>query len=165
MAYYLNGDRGETRDFLSMSTIKHVLSTVQPQRSYYYWVHRNARGSLPVYTDVRNAGTRHLIQIRNVEGRVDVSTLAISHSQSSPPTPGPRSGPQAVLVPSGLTPRPASLRQGQTSVTHHSLGRPLQAGRFGVAHSQRLLTTLHPRLEVGTHPYRCRCPCSDLVIN
>ena len=37
-----------------------------------YLVPRNSRGSFPVYSDVRNGGTRHLISIRNVEGNIKV---------------------------------------------------------------------------------------------
>jgi hypothetical protein len=37
-----------------------------------YFIQRNSRGSIPVYTDVRNAGTRYLVLIRNVEGNVNV---------------------------------------------------------------------------------------------
>ncbi|KAI0336401.1 hypothetical protein GY45DRAFT_1238299 [Cubamyces sp. BRFM 1775] len=36
-----------------------------------YRVRRNTRGSIPVYTDIRNGGTRYLVLIRNVEGSVD----------------------------------------------------------------------------------------------
>ena len=42
-----------------------------------YLVHRNSRGSIPVYTDVRNAGTRYLVLIRNVEGNVNVRPCAL----------------------------------------------------------------------------------------
>ncbi|KAF8868626.1 hypothetical protein CPB85DRAFT_1362471, partial [Mucidula mucida] len=35
-----------------------------------YHVARNSRGSLPVYSDVRNAGSRYLVYIRNVDGNV-----------------------------------------------------------------------------------------------
>ncbi|KIY69774.1 hypothetical protein CYLTODRAFT_452279 [Cylindrobasidium torrendii FP15055 ss-10] len=35
-----------------------------------YHVARNSRGSLPVYSDVRNAGSRYLVTIRNVDGTV-----------------------------------------------------------------------------------------------
>ncbi|KAF8558463.1 hypothetical protein OG21DRAFT_1155215 [Imleria badia] len=60
-----------------MSTIiSHVLST----HRYPYFVRRNLRGSLPVYSDIRNGATRYLIQIRNVEGRV--SSLAQDLKQS-----------------------------------------------------------------------------------
>lgn len=38
-----------------------------------YFIQRNSRGSIPVYTDVRNAGGRYLVLIRNVEGNVNVS--------------------------------------------------------------------------------------------
>lgn len=37
-----------------------------------YRVRRNSHGAVPVYTDIRNGGTRYLVQIRNVEGNVDV---------------------------------------------------------------------------------------------
>ena len=37
-----------------------------------YLVPRNSRGSLPVYSDVRNGGSRYLISIRNVEGNIKV---------------------------------------------------------------------------------------------
>ena len=40
---------------------------------YPYYVPRNSRGSLPVYTDVRNSGGRYLVLIRNVEGDAKVS--------------------------------------------------------------------------------------------
>ncbi|KAH0830395.1 ribosomal protein L49/IMG2 [Lanmaoa asiatica] len=46
---------------------KHVLS--KPLTPYF--VRRNSRGSLPVYSDVRNGRTRYLVQIRNVDGRVN----------------------------------------------------------------------------------------------
>jgi large subunit ribosomal protein L49 len=42
-----------------------------------YFVRRNSRGSLPVYTDIRNGGTRYHVQIRNVEGRINVSCIHI----------------------------------------------------------------------------------------
>jgi hypothetical protein len=37
-----------------------------------YLVPRNSRGTLPVYSDVRSAGARYLISIRNVEGNIKV---------------------------------------------------------------------------------------------
>ena len=51
------------------SIINHVLHTHRCP----YFVRRNSRGSLPVYSDIRNGATRYLIQIRNVQGRVNVS--------------------------------------------------------------------------------------------
>jgi large subunit ribosomal protein L49 len=41
-----------------------------------YYVPRNSRGSLPVYTDIRNGGTRRLVLIRNVQGNVQVRTIS-----------------------------------------------------------------------------------------
>ncbi|KAN0124075.1 hypothetical protein V8E52_002565 [Russula decolorans] len=35
-----------------------------------YLVPRNSRGTLPVYSDARNGGSRYLISIRNVEGNI-----------------------------------------------------------------------------------------------
>jgi large subunit ribosomal protein L49 len=37
-----------------------------------YLVPRNSRGSLPVYADIRNGGTRCLISVRNVQGNIKV---------------------------------------------------------------------------------------------
>ena len=56
-----------------------------------YLVPRNSRGSFPVYSDVRNGGTRHLISIRNVEGNIKVCdptphdrSLSHSHHHKRP---------------------------------------------------------------------------------
>ncbi|KAF8894454.1 mitochondrial large subunit ribosomal protein-domain-containing protein [Infundibulicybe gibba] len=46
-----------------------------PQASvvnYSYFVPRNTRGNLPVYTDVRNGGTRYQILIRNIDGNANI---------------------------------------------------------------------------------------------
>lgn len=40
--------------------------------SYPYFVPRNTRGNLPVYTDIRNGGTRYIVLVRNVDGNVNV---------------------------------------------------------------------------------------------
>ncbi|KAI0721643.1 mitochondrial large subunit ribosomal protein-domain-containing protein [Cerioporus squamosus] len=42
-----------------------------PTSTLPYLVRRNTRGSIPVYTDIRNGGTRYLVLIRNVEGNAD----------------------------------------------------------------------------------------------
>ena len=44
----------------------------QPVRDLPYLVRRNTKGSIPVYTDIRNGGTKYLVLIRNVEGNVNV---------------------------------------------------------------------------------------------
>ncbi|KAI0256469.1 ribosomal protein L49/IMG2, partial [Lactifluus subvellereus] len=55
-----------------------------------YFVPRNSRGSLPVYSDVRNGGTRYLISVRNVEGSIkalaDDLLRDLSNSTSPAPT-------------------------------------------------------------------------------
>jgi hypothetical protein len=43
-----------------------------------YFIRRNSRGSLPVYTDVRNGGTKYLITIRNVQGQLNVIPVLLS---------------------------------------------------------------------------------------
>lgn len=50
-----------------------VESLRPPSTQYSYFVPRNTRGNLPVYTDVRNGGTRYLVMIRNVDGNTNVS--------------------------------------------------------------------------------------------
>ncbi|KAI0063479.1 hypothetical protein BV25DRAFT_435544 [Artomyces pyxidatus] len=50
------------------------LSTSQEAPRLPYFIPRNSRGSLPVYSDIRNGGTRYLISVRNVEG--DAKALA-----------------------------------------------------------------------------------------
>ncbi|KAF9072928.1 mitochondrial large subunit ribosomal protein-domain-containing protein [Rhodocollybia butyracea] len=55
------------------------LSSLQRTSVHYpYFVPRNSNGSLPVYTDIRNGGTRFLLSIRNIDG--DASALANSLS-------------------------------------------------------------------------------------
>lgn len=44
-----------------------------------YHVRRNSRGSIPVYTDIRNGGSRYLVLIRNVQGNIDVRPVSLIH--------------------------------------------------------------------------------------
>jgi len=67
---------------LAASPREGVASTTQRSPSaklvqYPYYIPRNTRGSLPVYSDIRNNGTRILVQIRNVEGNIEVMPLVI----------------------------------------------------------------------------------------
>jgi len=50
------------------------------RRCHHYIVPRNGQGSLPVYTDIRNAGSRYLVLVRNIEG--DATALAKDLSQT-----------------------------------------------------------------------------------
>lgn len=52
-----------------------------------YFVRRNTHGALPVYTDIRNGGTRYLVQIRNVEGQVQVLANELKASLFEPDSP------------------------------------------------------------------------------
>lgn len=54
-------------------------------RATPYFIRRNSRGSLPVYTDVRNGGTKYLVTIRNVQGQInslanDIKQSLFSHN-------------------------------------------------------------------------------------
>ncbi|KAF9262128.1 hypothetical protein L218DRAFT_868242 [Marasmius fiardii PR-910] len=50
--------------------------TTQP----LYSVKRTQHGSLPVYSDIRNAGSRYLLSIRNVDGDVQALSRELSSS-------------------------------------------------------------------------------------
>ncbi|KZT28503.1 hypothetical protein NEOLEDRAFT_1129312 [Neolentinus lepideus HHB14362 ss-1] len=54
---------------------------------YPYFLPRNSRGSIPVYTDIRNAGGRHLILIRNIEGNVNALAHDLRKSLFPPNSP------------------------------------------------------------------------------
>ncbi|KAI0053831.1 hypothetical protein FA95DRAFT_1578959 [Auriscalpium vulgare] len=49
---------------------------IRPLRalSLPYFIPRNSRGALPVYSDIRNGRTRYLISVRNIQG--DTNALA-----------------------------------------------------------------------------------------
>ncbi|KAJ3982751.1 mitochondrial large subunit ribosomal protein-domain-containing protein [Lentinula detonsa] len=47
-----------------------------------YFVPRNSNGSLPVYTDVRNGGTRLLLTVRNIDGNIPALAKDLSESLS-----------------------------------------------------------------------------------
>ncbi|KAG2352558.1 hypothetical protein BDR07DRAFT_1313275, partial [Suillus spraguei] len=38
----------------------------------------NSRGSLPIYTDVRNGGTKYLVTIHNVQGQLNMISVFLS---------------------------------------------------------------------------------------
>lgn len=60
--------------FTSLPRLSAPLATTLAQRpvQYPYFVARNTRGNLPVYSDIRNAGLRYLIHIRNIDGSAQV---------------------------------------------------------------------------------------------
>ena len=63
-------------------------ATLAQPVQYPYFIPRNTNGNLPVYTDIRNGGTRFLVTIRNVDGKADVSQkwrsscVATDHSKT-----------------------------------------------------------------------------------
>ncbi|KAG1736712.1 ribosomal protein L49/IMG2 [Suillus lakei] len=54
-----------------MSSLKQLVTATAPATRYPYYIRRNSRGSLPVYSDIRNGGTRYLVSIRNVQGQIN----------------------------------------------------------------------------------------------
>ena len=55
-------------------------SSSSPTVTHSYFVPRNTKGNLPVYTDVRNAGGRYLVLIRNIEGNAAVCVSGVRYS-------------------------------------------------------------------------------------
>ncbi|PPQ78539.1 hypothetical protein CVT25_011811 [Psilocybe cyanescens] len=70
------------RTFSEAATANELVSTssTTPPLSLPYYVPRNTRGNLPVYTDVRNAGGRYMILVRNIEGNAGVLARDLSES-------------------------------------------------------------------------------------
>ncbi|EKM82816.1 hypothetical protein AGABI1DRAFT_111384 [Agaricus bisporus var. burnettii JB137-S8] len=56
----------------STTPFRRLVYTGHPHKKPRYFVPRNANGNLPVYTDIRNNGTRDLTLIRNVQGEAYV---------------------------------------------------------------------------------------------
>ncbi|PCH38269.1 hypothetical protein WOLCODRAFT_130801 [Wolfiporia cocos MD-104 SS10] len=52
-----------------------------------YHVPRNTRGSMPVYTDIRNGGTKELTLIRNIEGSIDALAHDLAQTLHPPESP------------------------------------------------------------------------------
>jgi hypothetical protein len=53
--------------------------TTSVQEFHPYFIPRNTRGNLPVYTDIRNGGTRYLVLLRNVDGNINVCYFYVSY--------------------------------------------------------------------------------------
>ncbi|KAH9946212.1 mitochondrial large subunit ribosomal protein-domain-containing protein [Epithele typhae] len=51
---------------LAPATVSDPAPTASPKNPYF--VRRNTHGAVPVYTDIRNGGTRYLVLISHVEG-------------------------------------------------------------------------------------------------
>ncbi|KZT69023.1 hypothetical protein DAEQUDRAFT_670377 [Daedalea quercina L-15889] len=63
----------------------YTTAAARPQLAYS--VPRNTRGSMPVFTDIRNAGTRHLTLIRNIEGNANALAQDLASSLHPPGSP------------------------------------------------------------------------------
>lgn len=70
------------------------LRVVRPSQAagYAYSIQRNSRGSLPVYSDIRNGGTRYQVLLKNIKGDVEVrrypalpNSMSIDLSRQSRP--------------------------------------------------------------------------------
>lgn len=66
----------------SYATQAALAATPKPVQ-YPYYIARNTMGSLPVYTEFKNAGARCQILIRNVEGDVNVCASMLIHASVS----------------------------------------------------------------------------------
>ncbi|KAI6118759.1 mitochondrial large subunit ribosomal protein-domain-containing protein [Pisolithus croceorrhizus] len=72
---------------VSRRTLSQAAATPPSHVQRPYFVRRNTHGSLPVYTDIRNGGTRYLVQIRNVEGQAQVLANELKASLFGPNSP------------------------------------------------------------------------------
>jgi len=61
------------RPSLSVRYFSHAAPVRMPSLAQSYFVPRNANGNLPVYSDIRNNGTRYLVLIRGVDGKAQVN--------------------------------------------------------------------------------------------
>lgn len=68
--------------FPSIATRQLATNTASSLRHLPYSVPRNSKGSLPVYSDIRNGGSRYLILLKNIKGDINVC-LFISYPPSS----------------------------------------------------------------------------------
>ena len=60
---------------LYVRCFSHAVPVRTYKLSQSYFVPRNTNGNLPVYSDIRNNGTRYLVLIRGVNGQAHVSFL------------------------------------------------------------------------------------------
>ncbi|KAI5124348.1 hypothetical protein M0805_008955 [Coniferiporia weirii] len=86
MASFLASRLPQSKPLFS-ALLTHPPSGPSKQVTYKYFVPRNSRGSLPVYSDIRNGGTRHLVLVKNIRGNVNTlrDDLASSLFESGAP--------------------------------------------------------------------------------
>lgn len=70
------GARFFSQAALATDTAAQALKTPAGAIKYPFFVPRNSNGNLPVYTDIRNGGTRILVSIRNVDGNASVRPMS-----------------------------------------------------------------------------------------
>ncbi|EIM90221.1 uncharacterized protein STEHIDRAFT_52267 [Stereum hirsutum FP-91666 SS1] len=63
-----------------------LLPRVKPVQ-HPYFLDRNSRGSLPVYTEIRAQGAKHTVLIRNVEGNIRALADDLASSLFPPASP------------------------------------------------------------------------------
>lgn len=57
-----------------------ALVTLTRPANYGYFIKRNQRGALPVYSDWKLNRTKYIVEIKNIEGDATVSLLALQCS-------------------------------------------------------------------------------------
>ncbi|KAJ2916866.1 hypothetical protein MD484_g3560, partial [Candolleomyces efflorescens] len=78
------GARFFSQAALATDTAAQALKTPASAIKYPFFVPRNSNGNLPVYTDIRNGGTRILVSIRNVDGNAGVLAEELASTLFSP---------------------------------------------------------------------------------
>lgn len=87
------------RSLPRLSTLLAHNTPAQQPASFPYFVARSTRGNLPVYSDIRNAGSRYFILIKNVDGNAKVRRDSCpSSTVPSDIAPGTRKGSERYFV-------------------------------------------------------------------
>lgn len=106
-----------------------------------FFVPRNSNGNLPVYTDIRNGGTRILVSIRNIDGNASVSLLSVVLVLSYTPAPVTRARARVHIVPANIA-RSATHKNQDEPQPCSDFWRSVEAGGRRMAQGQGLLGLL-----------------------
>ncbi|KAH8829539.1 hypothetical protein DL96DRAFT_1598540 [Flagelloscypha sp. PMI_526] len=72
---FVRGNQTMATEMPKPKAPKLAAQPVSPRpKTLHYFVPRNANGNLPVYSDIRNGGTRNLVLVRNVQGQLQKLT-------------------------------------------------------------------------------------------
>ena len=121
-----------------------ILRAVRPSQAvgYAYSIQRNSRGSLPVYSDIRNGGTRYQVLVKNIKGDINVchSFSYVLALLSDFKTAGFQARSRKLSIPGRLRLSCTSKVGHETKQYANYYRRPLETQRSRVVAVERLLT-------------------------